>query len=126
MSFKSSDSEYGISGEGKAGGAQERVEKLLSRQKFLEKEVERFKIKIAAQSTENIENEVQSINNVRVLSKKVSVQTPAALREVADQVKSKIKSGVIVLGSPVDKKVLLIAVVTEDLIGTYHAGNIVK
>lgn len=54
------------------------------------------------------------------------MQTPAALREVAEQVKSNIKSGVIILGSPVDKKVLLIAVVTEDLIGTYHAGNIVK
>ncbi len=105
---------------------EKRVEKLLSRQKFLEKEVEQFKIKIAAKSVENIENEIQSINNVRVLAKKISVQTPAALREVADRIKSKIKSGIIVLGSPVGKKVFLIAVVTEDLMGTYHAGNIVK
>ncbi len=105
---------------------EKRVEKLLSRQKLLEKEVEQFKIKIAAKSVENIENEIQSINNVRVLAKKISVQTPAALREVADRIKSKIKSGIIVLGSPVGKKVFLIAVVTEDLMGTYHAGNIVK
>ena len=103
-----------------------RIEKLLKRQKVLEKEVEQYKMKFAAQSTGNVENDVQLINNVRVLSKKVDVQTPSALRELADQIKSRVKSGIIVLGSYSGTKVLLIALVTEDLLGKYHAGKIVK
>ena len=61
-----------------------------------------------------------------MLVKKVDADTPAALRELADQFKDRIKSGVVVLGSAAGPKALLIAVVTQDLVGRFHAGNIVK
>jgi alanyl-tRNA synthetase len=60
-----------------------------------------------------------------MMVQKVSVDTPAALRNLADQLKDKIKSGIVVLGSTVDAKVMLIAVVTKDLTDRYHAGNII-
>ena len=103
-----------------------RIEKMLSLQKSMEKEIEQLKVKIDSRATETLEDAVQSIDGIKVLVKKVSVDTPAALRNLADRFKDKIKSGIIVLGSVSESKVLLIAVVTKDLLDRYHAGNIVK
>ena len=62
---------------------------------------------------------------MNIVARKVSVETPAALRNLADQFRDKIKSGIVVLGSSVGAKAMLIAVVTKDLTDRYHAGNIV-
>jgi len=56
----------------------------------------------------------------------VAVDTPAALRDLADRFKEKIKSGIIVLGSVSGPNVLLIVVVTKDLTNRFNAGNIIK
>ncbi len=103
-----------------------KIDKVLSDLKSLEKEVEHLKAKMAAISADTAEEEIKTINGTRVLAKKVLVDTPAALRELADRIKEKIKSGIVVLGSPTGSKVLLIVVVTGDLVKRYHAGNIVK
>jgi alanyl-tRNA synthetase len=104
----------------------QRIEKILSLQKSLEKEVEQLKAKIAAQTADWAEEEIKSINGIKVLAKKVSVDNPAALRNLADRFRDKIKSGVVVLGSLADSKVLLIVVVTKDITDRFHAGEIVK
>ncbi|MBU4185169.1 MAG: alanine--tRNA ligase, partial [Proteobacteria bacterium] len=104
----------------------QRVEKILSEHKSLEKEVERFKAQMASRSADRIEDDIKSINNIKVLAKKVSVDNPAALRDLADKFKEKIKSGIVVLGCNTGPKVLLITVVTNDLVDRFHAGNIVK
>jgi alanyl-tRNA synthetase len=103
-----------------------RVEALLSGQKVLEKELEKLKSQIAAKSADNIEDDVQIINGINVVAKKVAVESPAALRDLADKFRDKIKSGVVVLGAENAGKALLIAIVTKDLAGQFHAGNIIK
>ncbi|MBW2706010.1 MAG: alanine--tRNA ligase, partial [Deltaproteobacteria bacterium] len=77
----------------------QRVEKMLAHQKSLEKEVDLLKVKIASTSVDDIEADVKSIDGVKVLAKKVAVDHPAALRDLADRFKDKIKSGIVVLGS---------------------------
>jgi len=104
----------------------QRVEKILADYKYLEKEVERLKTQMASRSTDRIEDDIKSINNIKVIAKKVSVDNPAALRDLADKFKEKIKSGIVVLGCNTGPKVLLITVVTKDLVDRFHAGNIVK
>ncbi len=104
----------------------QKIEKILADYKYLEKEVERLKIQMASRSTDRIEDDIKSINNIKVLAKKVSVDNPAALRDLADKFKEKIKSGIVVLGCNTGPKVLLITVVTKDLVDRFHAGNIVK
>ena len=104
----------------------QRVEKMLSRERLLEKELEKAKAKIASGAADGIDDDIKSLNGVSLLVKKVSVETPAALRDLADKFRDKIKSGIIVLGSAVGDKVLLIVIVTRDLTEKYHAGNIVK
>lgn len=103
-----------------------RVEKMLAQQKALEKELNQLKSQMAAKSVEDITDDIQQIGEINVVAKKVTVDNPAALRELADKFKDKIKSGVVILGSAAGKKVMLVAVVTKDLTGRLHAGKIIK
>lgn len=104
----------------------QRVEKMLAHQKSLEKEVDRLKVRIASEAVDDIEADIKTVNNVKVLAKKVSVDQPAALRDLADRFKDKIQSGIVVLGSAAGNKAMLIVVVSKDLTDRFHAGDIVK
>jgi alanyl-tRNA synthetase len=104
----------------------QRVEKLLSQQKLLEKELEKIKSKAASAVTDGMDTDIKLLNGISVLVKKVTAETPSGMRDLADKFRDKIKSGIIVLGSAAGSKVLLIVVVTKDLTSRYHAGNIVK
>ena len=103
-----------------------RIKKILSAQKSLEKELEQLKANIAMRSADWTEKDIKSINDIKVLAKKVTAGTPAELRDLADRFKEKIKTGIVVLGSAADSKALLIVVVTKDLTDRFHAGKIVK
>ena len=103
-----------------------RIEKTLAAQKILEKEIEAFKAKLASQSAEASENDLRTVNGVKVFAKQVTADSPAALRDLADQVKDRISSGIVVLGSVSGKKVLLVVGVTKDLTSRYHAGKLIK
>jgi alanyl-tRNA synthetase len=107
-------------------GVYKRIEALISAQRSLEKELDKFKIKLAAQSADQADKEIKVINDVKVLAKCVEAESPNVLRDLADKFKDKIQSGVIVLGARTDAKALLIAVVTKDLLNRYHAGKIIK
>ncbi|MES0445376.1 MAG: alanine--tRNA ligase, partial [Desulfobacterales bacterium] len=110
----------------KSDAVPQRIEKILSLQKSLEKEVEQLKVKVASLSAGETEVEIKTINGIKVLARKVLVDNPAALRDLADRLRDKIKSGIVVLGSLAGSKVLLIAVVTKDLTDRFHAGNIIN
>jgi len=104
----------------------QRIEEMLTDQKSMNKELIQLKTKIAEMSVDGTEDNISSVKGIKVLIKKVSVDTPAALRELADRMRNKIKSGIVVLGSVAESKVLLIVIVTKDLTDRYKAGNIVK
>ncbi|MBW1794120.1 MAG: alanine--tRNA ligase [Deltaproteobacteria bacterium] len=104
----------------------ERFHKTLTQLKGLDRELAALKAKAAAEASGRLLSEVRTVNGVSVLAQEVSVDTPAALREMADHLKAKMKSGILVLGSKAPDKVLLVAVVTKEHLGRYHAGQIVK
>jgi len=103
-----------------------RVKKMLSEIKSFEKEVDQLKTKLASGTDDASAETLKTIDGIKVMVRSVAVDTPAALRSLADQFKDKIKSGIVVLGSKAGSKAMLIAVVTKDLTDRYHAGNIVK
>jgi alanyl-tRNA synthetase len=109
-----------------ASGIPRRVRKMLSDIKAYEKEIARLKTRLASDERDAAPDAVKSVNGVKVMAKSVAVDTPAALRNLADQWKDKIKSGIVVLGSKSGPKAMLIVGVTRDLTDKYHAGNIVK
>jgi len=103
-----------------------KVEALLKDKKTLEKELESLKAKMASKSVKNIDDAVKTINGVKVLSKRVEIENPSQLRDLADKFKNKLGSGVILLGAESNGKALLISIVTQDLTKDYKAGDIVK
>ncbi len=103
-----------------------KVETLLKDKKNLEKELESLKAKMASKSIENLEDEIKQINGVKVIAKRVEIENPSQLRDLADKFKNKVGSGVVLLGAESNGKALLIAVVTKDLTNKYKAGDIVK
>jgi alanyl-tRNA synthetase len=103
-----------------------RVQKMIADIKALDKEVDHLKTKLATEKTDTSGEAVKSINGVKTMVRRVLAETPAGLRNMADQFKDKLKSGIVVLGSTAGDKVMLIAVVTKDLTDRYHAGNIIN
>jgi alanyl-tRNA synthetase len=63
---------------------------------------------------------------VRILSAVVDVSDAKTMRDLGDKLKDKMKSGIILLGSKAADKAMLLCMVTKDLTGRYHAGNIIK
>lgn len=104
----------------------ERVEKLLKHQRELEKEIEALRGKLAAKDTSDLIDQVKEIKGVRVLSAVVDVSDAKTMRDLGDKLKDKMKSGILLLGSKAADKAMLLCMVTKDLTGRYHAGNIIK
>ena len=105
----------------------ERVQKLLVQQKEMEKEIERIKAQAMSRQFAISNQDIREIDGLKVLSQQVKVDSAKDLRVMLDNLKSQIKSGVIVLGAEAaDGKAMLICGVTEDLTDKYHAGKIIK
>ncbi len=104
----------------------ERVERLGGRLKELEKEIERLKSKESLLKREELIERVVEIEGIKVISERMEGLDIKGLRHVSDLLRDKLKSGVIVLGSVMDKKVGLVCVVTKDLTDKLDANQIIK
>jgi len=61
-----------------------------------------------------------------VLATRVEGLDDKGLRDLADRLRDRIKTGVVVLGAADGERVLLLAAVTKDATDRFHAGNIIK
>jgi alanyl-tRNA synthetase len=102
-----------------------RVAKLQAEQREQQKEIEALRRKLASGGGRDLAAEARDVGGVRVLATRADVADPKALREVADQLRDKLKSGVIVLAGVEGDKIALVATVTADLVGKLNAGKIV-
>ncbi|MBN1627797.1 MAG: alanine--tRNA ligase, partial [Deltaproteobacteria bacterium] len=104
----------------------ERVEQVLSEQKAREKEIEALKSKIMHMQSGDLLEDVRDLGGVKAVVKEIEAESPKDLREYADRIKDRLKSGVIILGAKKDDKVMLICSVTDDLTKRFKAGDIIK
>ena len=103
------------------------VERLQKDLKDESRKVEALQRKLAAGGGRDLLAEAREVHGIRVLSSRSDVADPKALREVADQLRNKLGSGVVVLGGVGDDgKVALVAAVTADLVTRAHAGKIIS
>ncbi|MDN4502872.1 alanine--tRNA ligase [Alteromonadaceae bacterium BrNp21-10] len=105
---------------------QERVVQVIEQTKSLEKEIEQLKQKMAQQAGSDIVKQAIEINGVKVLSANLEGVEAKSLRDMVDDLKNKLGSGIVVLGVADGDKVSLIAGVTKDLIGKVKAGELVN
>jgi alanyl-tRNA synthetase len=112
---------------GSRDDVEDKVKQLIDRARRLEKEVAQLKDKLASGAGKDIAADAKTFNGVKVVSAIADGADAAALRNTVDQLKNKLGSAVIVLGSVgADDKVTLIAGVTADAIGKVKAGDLVN
>lgn len=97
----------------------------LDKSKALEKELAQLKDKLAAATSADLAGEAVEVNGIKVLVKQLEGVDAGSLRGLQDELKQKLKSGIVVLGIAGDAKVNLIAGVTKDLTGKVKAGELV-
>ena len=105
----------------------ERSEHLMAEMKALQSENESLKSKAAKDALGDVSNQVSEVKGVKLLATSVSGVDMNGLRDLGDQLKTKIGEGVIVLISDCDGKVNMVAMATEEAIAKgAHAGNLIK
>jgi alanyl-tRNA synthetase len=103
----------------------EHVEKLITRERALEKQVDQLKDKLAQSAVGEVESQARTIKNARVLAIRLDGMDRAQLRALADSLRNKWKTAVVVLASAEDSNVSIISAVTKDLTAKIHAGKLV-
>ncbi len=93
--------------------------------KRLTRELDQVRMKSASSSTANIGERVKEVKGVKVLAHRVDNLERAQLRTLVDQLREKIGSGVVILGSASNGNVALIVGVTKDLTGRVQAGKVI-
>jgi alanyl-tRNA synthetase len=94
--------------------------------KRLRRELDQARMKSAASSVASAADQAIEIKGVKVLSQRVAALDRGQMRTLVDNLRGKLGSGVVVLGSAAeDGKVALIVGVTKDLTGRVQAGKIV-
>jgi alanyl-tRNA synthetase len=94
--------------------------------KRLRKELDQVRMKSAAAATASIQDRVREVNGVKVLTHRADNLERPQLRTLIDNLRNKLGSGVVVLGSATDGKVSLIVGVTKDLTNRVQAGKVIK
>ncbi|MGH9687108.1 MAG: alanine--tRNA ligase [Candidatus Acidiferrales bacterium] len=107
-------------------GILDAIERQMETTKQLEKQLDALKRKSAGSLADGLLDGVREVNGVKVLAAQVPGYDRAALRQLADVLRQKLGSGVVVLATTEDGKVALITGVTKDLTSKLHAGKIVQ
>ncbi|MCL4853456.1 MAG: alanine--tRNA ligase, partial [Bryobacteraceae bacterium] len=102
----------------------EQVERMALHQKALEKQLDQLKSKLAQSQAGGLEAKSREIKGVRVLADRVDGLDRQQMRALADSLRNKWKTAVIVLATAEDSTVAIVSAVTKDLTGKVHAGKL--
>ncbi len=108
------------------GDPTEKVERLIIRQKELQREIETLQSRLNASASADLLLEAKDVSGVKVLAIKVDQGDPKGMRELSDTLKNRIGSGIIALGCESAGKANLLVTVTKDLTDRYHAGELIR
>jgi alanyl-tRNA synthetase len=103
----------------------EQVEKLVAHQRTLEKELQQLKQQMAQAKAGQVEALAREVNGVKVLAARVDGLDRDQMRALADTLRNKWKSAVVVLGAADGDNVALISAVTKELTAKVHAGKLI-
>ncbi len=102
----------------------EQVERMLAQQHALEKQLEQLKTRIAQGAAADLETQARTLGPARVLAARVDGLDRAQLRNLADALRNKWKTAVVVLAAAEDGQIAIVSAVTKDLAGRVHAGKL--
>jgi alanyl-tRNA synthetase len=104
----------------------DKVSRLVERNKKLEKELEQLKAKLASAAGSDLAAQAVEVAGTKVLAAQLDGVDPKALRDTLDQLKNKLGSAVVLLAAVSGDKVSLVAGVTPDRTDRVKAGDLVR
>ncbi|MCX7794626.1 MAG: alanine--tRNA ligase [Thermodesulfovibrionales bacterium] len=104
----------------------EKVLSLLEKQKEMEREIQNLKQKLLSVESSSLLEKARDIDGIKVLSARLDGLETKDLRILGDELRERLKSGIIILGSVLDGQASIITMVTKDLQKRFHAGEILK
>ena len=105
----------------------EAVQRLQEQHRQLERQLEQTRAKLSRQQSETLLSHAVRLNGLAVLAEQVEANDVEALRQMTDWFRDKLGSSVVVLGSVINEKPMLVAAATDDAIKKgIHAGNLVR
>jgi len=105
----------------------EKARTLVDEAKEKEKEIDSLKAKMASSIADEILSSKLVVSEVPTIVYKVDNMDMNSLRNLGDEIKNRLGSGVVVLASVKDDKISFVGMVTKDIIEKgIHAGNIIK
>lgn len=104
----------------------ERVKQTQEEIREIRKTLDKLQSQAASSQGKNLVDSAQTVNGITLLTAKVDTGSVKALRELMDDLRSKIASGIICLGAMDGEKAALIVAVSKDLHGTFTAPGLIK
>ena len=101
------------------------MSKLVASEKELTREIERLKRELASGGSVDIMSGARDVSGVKVLGTRLSVGDPATLRDLADELKQKMGTGVVCLSGDNNGKASIVVAVTGDLTKKLNAGQLI-
>jgi alanyl-tRNA synthetase len=102
----------------------EHVEKLLAADHALKRQVEQLKEKLAQAASGGLEAQARTVKDVKVLAARVDGMDRQQMRSLADSLRNKWQSAVVVLAAAENGSVSIVTAVTKDLTARVHAGKL--
>ncbi len=102
----------------------EQVERLLAAERAYARQVEQLKEKLAQSAVGALDGQARTVNGARVLAVRVERMDRQQMRSLADSLRNKWKSAVVVLASVDEGGVSIVSAVTKDLTSKVHAGKL--
>jgi alanyl-tRNA synthetase len=93
--------------------------------KRLVRELDQARMKSASSTVASVTEKIKEVRGVKVLAHRVDNLERAQMRTLVDQLRDKVGSGVVVLGSATNGSVSLIVGVTKDLTSRIQAGKVI-
>jgi len=109
-----------------AGNPIDRLEKMLARQREMQREIDALQGKLNAAASGDLLSQAIEVNGIRLLAVQVQVEDIKALRDLSDTLRDRMGEGVIVLGADIAGKANLLVAVSKTLTATVKAGDLIK
>ena len=107
--------------------APEAVQRLQEQNRQLERQLERMRGEAARQQSESLLSHAVRLDGLSILAEQVEASDVDTLRQMTDWFRDRLGSSVVVLGSVINEKPMLVAAATDDAIEKgIHAGNLVR
>ena len=108
-------------------GVMQKAKGIMEQVKEYEHEIQILKRQLMQGTVDMLMSDRNSINGIQFITGNVERQDMNTLRDTADILRNKLKSGVVVLASEYQGKVNMIAAATKDMIGKgIHSGNLIR